>query len=78
MSETPETDPSPLLDLLIWRLAEANRVVIETPNALGLADAHYMPAKPILDALVWNRGRIKALEAENERLRAALAQEGDN
>src|SRR6056297_1349527 len=55
---TNQTDPAALgentrdmLDVFIESLAGADRVVVETKNALGHTDAHYMLAPDILKAL---------------------------
>lgn len=58
-----------MVDVLIDHLRGADRLVIETKNAIGCMDAHYLHAPDVLAALLAERD---ALEAENQRLRDAL------
>lgn len=75
MSAPQKSDP---FEVFMSALVGADRVVIQTRNALGENDSHYLPAPELLDA--WNTRadlctptdeRLQALEAENARLREA-------
>lgn len=62
MSEA-QSDTRDMMTVFIESLSGADRVVVETKNALGEMDAHYMHAPAILDA--WNTRqdpKVKALE----------------
>jgi len=69
MTSTPQKNTRDMFDVFIENLQGADRVVVETLNALGAYDANYLHAKSILDAwndrtptqvkpLVWERGMV--------------------
>lgn len=48
MSEKPQEDTRDMVAVLIKALQGADRVVIETKNAIGEMDAHYLHAPSLL------------------------------
>lgn len=74
-ANAPAADTRDMVAVFIEHLRGADRVVVETENALGEIDAHYMHAPAILKAWVvaWNiRALVGHSDTENARLRAAL------
>jgi hypothetical protein len=67
-TEAPEQ--SDMVDVLIRALEGADRVVVETPNALGEMDAHYLHAPELLTA--WNTRTDLAQAAIGAAVRSTL------
>ena len=51
MNDEPQNNTRNMLDVLLSALVGADRVVVETRNALGEIDAHYLHAPEILSDL---------------------------
>ncbi|QDP64892.1 MAG: hypothetical protein Unbinned5081contig1001_49 [Prokaryotic dsDNA virus sp.] len=67
-TEAPEQ--SDMVDVLIRALERAERVVVETPNALGEMDAHYLHAPELLTA--WNTRTDLSKAAVGAAVRSTL------
>lgn len=63
MREQGAKDTRDALAVMIENMRGADRVVIETKNAIGEMDAHYMHAPSILEA--WDR-RFTAIKANTD------------
>jgi hypothetical protein len=68
--KTKAPEQSDMVDVLIRALEGAERVVVETPNALGEMDAHYLHAPELLTA--WNTRTDLAQAATDKAVADAL------
>ena len=71
-SEAPSKDTRSRIDVLVEYLNGADRVVIETKNALGEMDAGYLHAPAVLHGLATLTAENAALKARVEALERAL------